>query len=43
MMTREDILTELSGLPKYKLDCTTLSIKTLRKALAKYEKLKDFF
>ena len=40
MMTREDILTELSGLPKYKLDCTTLSIKTLRKALAKYEKLK---
>ena len=40
MMVRNDILTELSGLPKYKLDCTTLSIKTLRKALAKYEKLR---
>jgi len=40
MMTGDDILGELGGLPKSKLDCTTLSIKTLRKALAKYEKLK---
>jgi nitrogen fixation NifU-like protein len=40
MMTGNDILTELGGLPKSKLDCTTLSIKTLRKAIAKYEKLK---
>jgi len=39
-MTGNDILTELGGLPKSKLDCTTLSIKTLRKAIAEYEKLK---
>ena len=38
-MTGDDILTELGGLPKSKLDCTTLSIKTLRKAIAEYEKL----
>ena len=38
-MTGNDILTELGGLPKSKLDCTTLSIKTLRKAIAEYEKL----
>lgn len=37
-MTGEDILTELGGLPKSKLDCTRLSIKTLRKAIAEYEK-----
>ena len=39
-MTGDDILTELGGLPKAKLDCTKLSINTLRKAIAKYEKLK---
>lgn len=39
-MTGDDILTELGGLPKSKLDCTELSIKTLRKAIAEYEKLK---
>jgi NifU-like protein involved in Fe-S cluster formation len=39
-MTGDDILTELGGLPKAKLDCTTLSIKTLRKAIAEYEKRK---
>jgi NifU-like protein involved in Fe-S cluster formation len=38
-MTGDDILAELGGLPKSKLDCTTLSIKTLRKAIAEYEKL----
>jgi nitrogen fixation NifU-like protein len=37
-MTGEDILTELGGLPKSKLDCTKLSIKTLRKAIAEYER-----
>jgi nitrogen fixation NifU-like protein len=35
----DDILAELGGLPKSKLDCTTLSIRTLRKAIAEYEKL----
>jgi NifU-like protein involved in Fe-S cluster formation len=39
-MTGGDILTELGGLPKAKLDCTKLSIKTLRKAIAEYEKLR---
>jgi NifU-like protein involved in Fe-S cluster formation len=38
-MTGKDILQELGGLPKSKLDCTTLSLKTLRKAIAEYEKL----
>jgi nitrogen fixation NifU-like protein len=38
-LTGDEILTELGGLPKSKLDCTTLSIRTLRKALAEYEKL----
>jgi NifU-like protein involved in Fe-S cluster formation len=38
-ITGDDILTELGGLPKSKLDCTILSIKTLRKAIAEYEKL----
>jgi nitrogen fixation NifU-like protein len=37
-MTGDEILEELGGLPKSKLDCTTLSIKTLRKAIAEYEK-----
>ena len=39
-ITGDDILTELGGLPKTKLDCTKLSIKTLRKAIAEYEKLR---
>jgi nitrogen fixation NifU-like protein len=37
-ITGDDILAELGGLPKSKLDCTTLSIKTLRKAVAEYER-----
>ena len=37
-MTEDDILKELDGLPKSKSDCATLSIKTLRKAIAEYEK-----
>jgi NifU-like protein involved in Fe-S cluster formation len=39
-MTGDEILTELGGLPKAKLECTKLSIKTLRKAIAEYEKQK---
>jgi len=39
-MTEEDILKELGGLPKSKSDCAKLSIKTLRKAIAEYEKIK---
>jgi len=39
-MTEDDIITELEGLPKLKHDCATLSIKTLRKAIAEYEKQK---
>lgn len=39
-LTEEDILVELGGLPKSKLECVKLSIKTLRKAIAEYEKLK---
>jgi nitrogen fixation protein NifU and related proteins len=39
-ITENDILTELGGLPKSKLDCTALSIKTLRKAIAEFDKLK---
>jgi NifU-like protein involved in Fe-S cluster formation len=39
-LTENDILAELDGLPKSKLDCARLSIKTLRKAIAEYEKLK---
>jgi len=38
-LTGDDILKALGGLPKSKLDCTMLSIKTLRKAIAEYEKL----
>jgi NifU-like protein involved in Fe-S cluster formation len=37
-MTEDDLLIELGGLPKSKLDCAKLSIKTLRKAIAEYEK-----
>jgi nitrogen fixation NifU-like protein len=40
-MTEDDILKELGGLPKSKTDCATLSIKTLRKAIAEYEKQKE--
>jgi NifU-like protein involved in Fe-S cluster formation len=39
-LTGDEILTELGGLPKAKLECTKLSIKTLRKAIAEYEKQK---
>jgi NifU-like protein involved in Fe-S cluster formation len=39
-MTEDDIINELGGLPKLKHDCATLSIKTLRKAIAEYEKQK---
>jgi len=39
-MTEDDILMEVGGLPKSKLECAKLSIKTLRKAIAEYEKLK---
>ena len=42
-MTVKDILRELGDLPKSKLDCTNLSIKTLRKAIAEYEKLEGRF
>ena len=42
-LTGDDILTELGGLPKSKRDCTKLSIKTLQKAIAEYEKLKGRF
>jgi NifU-like protein involved in Fe-S cluster formation len=40
IMTENDIIEELGGLPKLKHDCATLSIKTLRKAIAEYEKQK---
>jgi NifU-like protein involved in Fe-S cluster formation len=39
-MTEEDIMKELGGLPKSKSDCAKLSIKTLRKAIAEYEKIR---
>jgi nitrogen fixation NifU-like protein len=39
-LTEGDILKELGGLPKTKLDCPKLAIKTLRKAIAEYEKQK---
>jgi nitrogen fixation NifU-like protein len=39
-ITESDILNELGGLPKPKLDCPKLVITTLRKALVKYQKLK---
>lgn len=39
-LTEDDVLVELGGLPKSKLDCARLSIRTLRKAIAEYEKLK---
>jgi hypothetical protein len=39
-MTEDDVLNELGGLPKTKLDCPKLAITTLRKAIAEYEKIK---
>lgn len=39
-LTEDDILLELGGLPKSKLECATLSVKTLRKAIAEYERLR---
>jgi len=39
-LTETEILAELDGLPKSKLDCAKLSIKTLRKSIAQYERLK---
>jgi nitrogen fixation NifU-like protein len=38
-ITEEDVLNALGGLPKMKLDCPTLAIKALRKAIAEYEKI----
>jgi nitrogen fixation NifU-like protein len=37
-ISEEDLLKELEGLPKQKLDCPKLAIKTLQKAIAEYEK-----
>jgi nitrogen fixation NifU-like protein len=42
-LTADDILAELGGLPRSKRDCATLSIRTLRKAIAEYEKFKGRF
>jgi len=39
-MTEDNVLIELGGLPKTKLDCPKLAITTLRKAIAEYEKTK---
>jgi nitrogen fixation NifU-like protein len=39
-ITEEDVLKKLGGLPKMKLDCPKLAIKTLRKAIAEYEGMK---
>jgi nitrogen fixation NifU-like protein len=39
-LTEEEILVELDGLPKSKLECAMLSVRTLRKAIAEYEKSK---
>ena len=39
-MTEDDVLNELGGLPKTKLDCPKLAITTLRKAIAEYERMK---
>lgn len=35
-ITEQDILRELGGLPKSKLDCPKLAVRTLRKAIANY-------
>jgi NifU-like protein involved in Fe-S cluster formation len=39
-LTEDDILKELGGLPKPKLDCPKLAIATLQKVIAEYEKKK---
>ena len=39
-ITEDNVLNELGGLPKTKLDCPRLAVKTLRKAIAEYEKTK---
>jgi nitrogen fixation NifU-like protein len=39
-ITEDNVLNALGGLPKTKLDCPKLAIKTLRKAIAEYEKMK---
>jgi NifU-like protein involved in Fe-S cluster formation len=39
-ITEDNVLNELGGLPKTKLDCPRLAITTLRKAVAEYEKMK---
>ena len=39
-MAEDDVLKELGGLPKMKLDCPKLAIKALRKAIAEYERMK---
>ena len=36
-LTEEDILNELEGLPKSKVDCLTLSIRSLKKTIHDYE------
>ena len=37
-ITEDDVLRELEGLPKQKLDCPKLVVTALRKAIAEYEK-----
>ena len=37
-ITETDLLKELEGLPKLKLDCPKLAVTTLRKAIEKYER-----
>jgi nitrogen fixation NifU-like protein len=39
-ITEDDVLRELEGLPKLKLDCPKLAVTALRKAIAEYEKNK---
>ena len=38
-ITEDNVLNELGGLPKMKLDCRKLAIKALRKSIAEYEKI----
>jgi len=39
-ITEDDVLRELDGLPKLKLDCPKLAVTTLRRAIANYGKNK---
>lgn len=39
-ITQNDVLKELEGLPRLKLDCPKLVVAALRKAIAEYEKNK---